>query len=98
MNANHYEPRYQVGDLIRNGLGNLMRITEISRANTQDGFSSGSAIREGFTCYRMRTLDTNDLCVANTRDLHRLIDTSYLEWAHLGPGAAGPAQCEAGAA
>lgn len=79
-----YEPRYQVGALIRNGLGVVMGITEISQASHRDGFSSPRAIAEGFTCYRMRHLSNGELCVANTRHLHELIDSGYREWAYLG--------------
>ena len=82
--ASVYEPRYQVGDLIRNGLGAVMEITAISRASHQDGFSSPKAIAEGFTCYRMRVLANGELNVTNTRHLHELIDSGYREWAYVG--------------
>jgi hypothetical protein len=71
--------------LIRNGLGDLEEIVEISRARADDGYSSAWAVRVGFTTYRTRSVLNGDECVTNTRHLHEMVDAGFLEWAYLGP-------------
>ena len=80
-----YEPRYQVGDLIRNGLGDLEEIVEIGRARADDGCSTTWAIRVGFATYRTRSVLNGEECLTNTRHLHEMVDAGFREWAYLGP-------------
>ncbi|MFD9222051.1 hypothetical protein ACFWDI_19015 [Streptomyces sp. NPDC060064] len=85
MSTSEYEPRYQVGDLIRDGLGAVCKITSIHRASMSDGYSDVDAIREGFTTYEYRRLSDGYRSVSATSFLHQMIDTEYRSWAYLGP-------------
>lgn len=92
--SSKYEPRYQVGDLIRNGLGAVCKITRISRAHAADGVSGPWALRVGFVTYELRHVeDETHRFVINTCALHESIDSGYRKWAYLGPALeAGPAE------
>ena len=85
VSLSEYEPRYQVGDLIRDGLGATCRITDIRRASHSDGYSDTEAVQEGFTTYEYRRVSDGYRSVSATRFMHELIDTGYLAWAYLGP-------------
>lgn len=96
--VDEYEPRYQVGDLIRDGLGATCKITGIHRASMSDGYSDVDAIREGFATYEYRRLSDGYRSVSVTSFLHQLIDTEYRSWAYLGQASTVAADATAGGA
>lgn len=85
VNSAGYEPRYQVGDLIRDGLGATCKITGIRRASGSDGHSDIRAVQEGFTTYECRRLSDGYRSVLTTSFLHHMVDTEWRLWAYLGP-------------